>query len=127
VPSFVLATNTWLSGDQDNDGLNTWREYQLGTDPLSSDTDGDGISDGAAAATGRETNLDPDGDGVSTALEVLTGTDPYNPDTDGDGVNDGADAYPLDPTRWQAPSPDPNDHTPPVITLTEPTNAVPVP
>ena len=40
------------------------------------------------------------------------------------GHPDGADAYPLDPTRWELPPPDPGDTTPPVITLTEPTNAV---
>lgn len=51
------------------------------------------------------------------------GTDPFNPDTDGDTVNDGTDAFPLDPTRSTAPSPDPEDTTPPTITLTEPTSA----
>jgi hypothetical protein len=43
--------------------------------------------------------------------------------TDGDTVVDGADCFPLDPTRSACPQADPNDHTPPVITLTEPTNA----
>jgi hypothetical protein len=38
-----------------------------GTDPLNSDTDGDGVNDGQAT----------------------DGTDPLNSDTDGDGVNDG--------------------------------------
>jgi alpha-tubulin suppressor-like RCC1 family protein len=127
VPSFQLVNNAYLAGDQDNDGLSTWREYQIGTDPLSSDTDGDGIPDGVDAASGDiGTNLDPDGDGLSNAQELAVGTDAYNADTDGDGVNDGADAFPLDPTRTTAPSPDPNDHTPPVITLTYPTNARPV-
>jgi alpha-tubulin suppressor-like RCC1 family protein len=126
VPGFQLVDNAFLAGDQDNDGLSTWREYQLGTDPLSSDTDGDGIPDGVNASGDASTNLDPDGDGLSNALELALGTDAYNSDTDGDGVNDGADAFPLDPTRTTAPTPDPNDHTPPVITLTYPTNARPV-
>ena len=39
-------------------------------------------------------------------------------------VLDGADAFPLDPTRWEAPTPTPGDTTPPGITLAEPTNAV---
>ena len=127
VPGFTLATNTFLAGDQDNDGLSTWREYQLGTDPLSADTDGDGIPDGTDIQSGDgATDLDPDGDGLSNALETALGTDPYNADTDGDTVPDGLDAYPRDATRTQAPAPDPNDVTPPVITLIYPTNARPV-
>lgn len=124
VPGFWLVDNSWLTGDPDLDGLSTWREYQLGTDPLSADTDGDGIPDGVAALGTIPPNLDPDGDGVPTALEILRGTDPFNPDTDGDGVPDGIDCFPLDPTRSACVTFDPNDHTPPVITLTEPTNAV---
>jgi hypothetical protein len=42
-------------------------------------------------------------------------------------VNDGLDAFPLDPTRSQAPQPTAGDTTPPTITLIEPTNAVPIP
>jgi hypothetical protein len=64
-----------------------------------------------------------DGDGVSNADEALHGSDPFMTDTDGDGVADGADCFPIDPTRSTCPAADPNDHTPPVITLTEPTNA----
>jgi hypothetical protein len=41
-------------------------------------------------------------------------------------VPDGVDAFPLDPTRSQPPVPDPNDHTPPVITLIYPSGARPV-
>jgi len=55
---------------------------------------------------------------------LLAGSDPFIADTDGDGHADGADAFPIDPTRWQAPAPTPGDTTPPVITLAEPTNAV---
>ena len=32
--------------DSDGDGLSNFEEYQLGTDPLNPDTDGDGILDG---------------------------------------------------------------------------------
>jgi hypothetical protein len=35
----------------------------------------------------------------------------------------GRDCFPLDSTRWQCPPPVGGDTTPPVITLTEPTNA----
>jgi hypothetical protein len=127
VTGLRLVNNDFLAGDQDGDGLSTWQEYQLGTDPLSADTDGDGIPDGVDTASGDTgTNLDPDGDGLSNALEAALGTDPYNADTDSDGVPDGVDAYPLDPTRSVAPAADPNDHTPPVITLIYPSNARPV-
>ncbi len=55
------------------------------------------------------------------------GTDPFCADPDGDGVHDGLDAFPLDPMRSEHPTPNPSDATPPVITLTEPTSATPVP
>jgi hypothetical protein len=48
-------------------------------------------------------------------------------DSDGDTRADGVDAFPLDPARWDPPAPIPGDTTPPVITLTYPTTAVPVP
>jgi alpha-tubulin suppressor-like RCC1 family protein len=118
----VLLNNAWLLGDPDKDGLPTWREVLLGTDPLNADSNGNGVPDGVEAAA-HSANADTDGDGVPDALELLRGTDPFLADTDGDGVNDRLDAYPLDPSRWQALTPDPNDHTPPVITLIEPTNA----
>jgi alpha-tubulin suppressor-like RCC1 family protein len=123
-----LASNSWLATDADGDGLNAWREFLLGTDPLNADTNGDGVPDGVEVRAGQPANhLDPDGDGVPTARETASGTDPYRADTDGDGVPDGLDVFPLDPTRTALPPPTPGDTTPPVITLIEPTNAVPVP
>jgi hypothetical protein len=128
VPGFLLVSADWLMGDQDGDGLPTWRELELGLDPLNPDTNGDGIRDGAAVSSGLSpTSLDTDGDGVPNLVEIAQGTDPLNPDTDGDGVDDLHDAFPLDPTRWTAPSPTPGDVTPPVITLQLPTNARPRP
>jgi hypothetical protein len=70
---------------------------------------------------------DTDGDGVPDVTEIARGTDPTKKDTDGDGIWDGQDAFPLDPTRWVLPSPDPTDHTPPTIFLDEPENATPLP
>ncbi|MFA6024522.1 MAG: S-layer homology domain-containing protein [Candidatus Gracilibacteria bacterium] len=55
--------------DDDGDGLRKSDEGDLGTDPNDSDSDDDGLMDGAEV-TGF-------------------GTDPLNPDSDGDGVNDG--------------------------------------
>lgn len=123
-----LADNTWLTSDPDGDGLSTWREYALGLDPLSADSNGNGIPDDVEAAAGTSgRHPDDDGDGVPNEIERLRGTDPFRADTDGDGVSDGLDAFPLDPTRSQAPTPTPGDVTPPIITLIEPTTARPVP
>ncbi|MDE3155355.1 MAG: chitobiase/beta-hexosaminidase C-terminal domain-containing protein [Acidobacteriota bacterium] len=128
VSGLRLATNDWLTGDPDQDGLVTWREYLIGTDPLSADTNRDGLPDGLSLNAGiSPTNPDIDGDGVPNWVEVAQGTDPFNADTDGDGVPDGQDCFPLDPTRSACLSSDPNDHTAPTITVTEPTNAVPIP
>ncbi len=115
-------------GDSDGDGLPDWKEREIGTDPYNADTNGDGIPDGIEYSMGiSATNLDMDGDGLTNAQELVLGTNPFLADTDGDGVPDNQDAYPLDPTRWQAPTPDPNDYTPPVITLIEPVDAVLLP
>jgi Fibronectin type III domain/Bacterial TSP3 repeat len=124
---------SYLSGkygfaDSDGDSLPDWKEREIGTDPFNADTNGDGIPDGIEYATGLDPrNMDMDGDGLTNAQELAMGTNPFTADTDGDGVPDGQDAYPLDPTRWQAPTPDPNDHTPPVINLIEPADAVLLP
>lgn len=127
--ALTVAPNTWLTADTDADGVTNWREYLLGTDPLNRDTNGNGVDDGIEAANGASDggNPDTDGDGVANWVEIAKGTDPFLADSDGDGVNDGADYYPLDPTRWLAPTPTPGDVTPPVITLTYPTGARPVP
>ncbi|MFA7341785.1 MAG: hypothetical protein WCY65_01255 [Candidatus Methanomethylophilaceae archaeon] len=75
------------------------------TDPLNSDSDGDGISDGEEVNFGADgwiTNprsADSDGDGVSDYNEINGNTlcghilDPTNPDTDDDGYNDNVDRY----------------------------------
>jgi hypothetical protein len=114
--------------DSDRDGLTNLEEFRAGTNPLLADSNGDGITDSVAIQLGMNPNsVDPDGDGLSNVQEASLGTNPLNPDTDGDGVNDGHDAFPLDPTRSVAPPPDPNDQTPPVITLELPAHAVPIP
>jgi hypothetical protein len=125
VPSFVLVDNSFVTADQDQDGVATGAEWALGSDPLNADTNADGLSDGLSLAVGvSPTNFDLDGDGVFNAVEIQQGSNPNVADTDGDGYVDGADCFPLDPTRNQCPQPLPGDTTPPTITLAEPTNAV---
>ena len=124
VPNFTVSSAVLWSLDYDGDGLTNAVELALGTDGRLADTNRDGIPDGTAIKAGLSaTNPDMDGDGVSNVDEVARGTDPFRADTDGDGVNDAADCFPLDPTRWLCPVADPNDHTPPIITLQEPTSA----
>ena len=128
VIGLTLADQSWLTGDPDYDGLTTWREYLRGLDPLSADTNRDGIPDGVDTPTaGNPQDPDVDHDGIANWREPALGTDPFNPDTDGDSHLDGADAFPLDPARWQLPPVVPGDTTPPVITLTEPRSARPIP
>jgi hypothetical protein len=112
--------------DPDNDGLDGDEELAIGTDPNNWDSNGNGLADGPEYFAGYDPiNQDTDGDGVSNAEELTLGTDPFLADTDHDGVLDGEDAFPLDPTRWDPPgSGDPNDHTPPTITLIEPAGAI---
>jgi len=119
--------------DPDRDGVpNIW-EYRLHLNPHAADTGNTGVSDGLRVLPGQflsfqkmiRCGLDPrntdfDGDGITNAQEFANGTDPMRSDTDGDGVNDSVDSYPLDPTMSALPSLDPNDRTPPEITLTTP-------
>ncbi|WP_166638513.1 Ig-like domain-containing protein, partial [Maribacter spongiicola] len=112
-----VATNAiWAAADCDSDGVLNGTEDTNGTDPYSSDTDGDGVPDNtdadpldpcdpvqAAGYTGYDaTNAiwaaaDCDGDGVLNGTEATNGSDPYNTDTDGDGVPDNTDSDALDP------------------------------
>ncbi len=102
--------------DFDVDGLATYQEYRIGTDPLSNDTTGDGLedgfqvlvvgtdplvndTDGDGVADAQE---DPDGDGLTLLEEQEHGTHPRLNDTDGDGLTDGEEVHeydtdPLDP------------------------------
>ena len=127
LASLTAAPNGDMDLDPDSDGLTTAAEWRLGTDPFNADTNGDGMPDGLSVQLGiSPTNPDTDGDGISNRDELRLGTNPLRADTDGDGVPDGIDAFPLDPTRWNATEPDTGDHTPPTIFLWEPENAIPL-
>ncbi|MEN0067359.1 MAG: MopE-related protein [Myxococcota bacterium] len=85
--------------DRDDDGLPDWDEWTWGTDPMTPDSDGDGLQDGieATAKSAPDTDqdggidaLDPDddGDGISTSREHaidVDGDGVADPDVDGDG------------------------------------------
>jgi len=128
VPDLSLAPNQWLLTDSDGDGLPAWREYETGTDPLDVDTNDDGLADGVAQVDpDSSAHPDDDGDGVPNVTELINGTDPFVADTDGDTYDDGVDAFPLDSSQHDPLTPTEGDTTPPTITLTEPTTAVPIP
>ncbi len=81
------------STDTDGDGLSNTREFENGTDFLDSDSDDDGLLDGAEVDThGTDpTNADSDGDTIPDGLEVSSGLNPLDPadgagDSDGDGL-----------------------------------------
>lgn len=127
IPSFSLVANSAALADTDNDGLADGVEWDMGTDPESADTNGDGIDDAAALSLGEPvSSLDADGDGLTFAQELMMGTNPWAADTDGDGAADGVDIFPLDSSRSTTGTPNPNDHTPPVITLQKPVSATPI-
>lgn len=125
IPSFSLVVNDELLDDLDGDGLPSWREYALGSDPFDADTNANGILDGDELIGAALTHPDTDGDGVPNAIELLLGTDPFMVDTDGDGTVDGLDAFPLDPTRATPLTPAPGDTTPPTVTITSPDSVRP--
>ena len=80
------------------------------------------------------------GDGLTTAQRLALGLNPFLADSNGDGISDvlslqlginplgtGGFNYHTMPNPNGPPPVDPNDHTGPVITVTEPANAVPLP
>ncbi len=98
--------------DEEPDGLTNLQEYDLGTNPLDSDSDDDGLSDGAEVATYETDPADPDtdGDGLNDGTEVGMGTSPTDVDSDDDEMNDGWEAdHSLDPLADDAGEDPDND------------------
>ena len=97
--AFPSDTTEWLDTDgdaignnadldDDNDGLADVDEVTLGTDPLLSDSDGDGVDDPSDALPLDSTEtVDTDLDGLGNNLDA---------DDDGDGITDDEDIGPLD-------------------------------
>lgn len=105
VPSTIAPGCT---ADSDNDGIIDPDEAALGTDINNPDTDGDGLPDGSETGNDStvdpgDTNpldSDSDDDGLADGAEDTNGngtvdageTDPNDPDTDGDGLSDGLES-----------------------------------
>ncbi|MFX1255835.1 MAG: PQQ-binding-like beta-propeller repeat protein [Promethearchaeota archaeon] len=119
----LIPDNSALDSDQD--GLTDQQEHDLsreydwarGLNPLSNDTDGDGLADNVEVIFYTldlpqfkvdPTNPDTDGDGLTDGEElIIHGTNPVSNDTDTDGLADGAEiAYGTQPRN---PDSD-NDH-----------------
>ncbi len=87
--------------DPDQDGLVSWKELTLGTDPFDPDSDDGGAGDGHEVCVGTDPNEpdddgnsleDIDGDGLPDLWETRHGLDPMDAgdrlaDGDGDGLN----------------------------------------
>jgi hypothetical protein len=106
------VTSYWSANDPDGDLVVNTQEQALGTDPNSTDTDGDGLSDVEEVLTTmtdpastmtyggvRDEAADVDRDGLTTREELDAGSDPIDPDSDADGLLDGAEVdFSSDPS-----------------------------
>lgn len=90
---FTEVSQVAPGGDSDHDLLLNIDEYQLGTNPTSTDTDGDEMTDGWEVANQlnplvKDADGHRDNDGLTNLEEFRLGTRADLPDTDGDGYND---------------------------------------
>lgn len=76
--------------DSDNDGLTNAKEKELGTNPYSVDSDGDGLPDKFEIEQTKTNVLkkDTDGDGINDGDELDLGLNPLKTDSKGDGIKD---------------------------------------
>ena len=109
----ITATETELVSDTDNDGWILTEEERRNTDPMTNDTDGDGLTDAwemtysnvsgvnpFVAATEAELSSQADYDGLNLTEEEKANTNPLSLDTDGDGLPDDVEiGLMLDPTN----------------------------
>lgn len=81
--------------DSDNDGLNNYNEYLLGTNPLNIDSDYDNLSDGDEVNiySTDPTNPDTDSDTLFDGDEIALGLNPLFPDSNGNGIPDNEEKF----------------------------------
>lgn len=60
-----------LDEDDDNDGIPTLQESEFSSNPLSADSDGDGISDGDELGDDKTQPVDSDGDGIIDLIDNI--------------------------------------------------------
>ena len=104
------VTSDPLSPDTDGDGLNDAEERRIGSDARSPDTDGDQLSDYVEynVVYSDQNDQDSDDDGIDDLLEVdFFKTNANLADSDGDGFDDGAELFEMnrDPRVADLPSP----------------------
>ncbi|MCK5896914.1 MAG: OmpA family protein [Cocleimonas sp.] len=105
-PSAALDTDNdgkinAIDDDDDNDTLPSLLEIAINTNPLSADTDGDGLSDAVEVGNNLGVPIDTDADklinaidpdddndGLTTLDEIAIGTNPLKKDSDDDGIED---------------------------------------
>lgn len=102
-PADAYSLDSTLSDgeyDNDQDGLSNYEEYLLGTDPLRTDSDFDGLSDGDEVNVYGTDPLNPDtdGDGLSDGDEIALGLNPLVTDSNGDGISDNEEKFSQDMT-----------------------------
>jgi hypothetical protein len=92
--NFTYPAWVGIGNDRDADGLDDHEEILTYlSDPLDSDTDGDGIPDGWETLNGldlllNDAALDPDNDGLANLSEFRNLTNPLSADTDNDTYPD---------------------------------------
>lgn len=96
--SMRLSMTSMVGGmDSDGDGLTNGEETKIWySNPLDSDSDGDGYPDYTEVVNGYDPNgvgkLDSDGDSLTDYAEMtIHWTDRFNPDSDGDSYHDGVE------------------------------------
>ena len=101
VDPHSLADPQWVNSDLDGDGVNNSLESWFFTNPFSSDSDEDNLSDFNEIFLHftDPTSPDSDGDNLDDIIELeQSHTHPFDPDTDDDSMPDGWEvAYNLNP------------------------------
>jgi len=90
--------------DHDKDGVPSYMERSLGTNPWAQDSDFDGLTDSQEIElVTNPLNKDTDGDGLNDGREVRLGLNPLSQDSDGDGVLDGDEdvAQKINRSSWR--------------------------